>query len=85
VNVWPNAIQAVGLPEDIDMPLLYDLEKDIGETTNVAHEFPEIVGQLQEYADEARQDLGDGDAYPGKNCRPPGRVSDPRMLIERGE
>ena len=33
---------------------LYDLEKDVTETTNVASEHPEIVRQLYQLMDEAR-------------------------------
>ena len=33
---------------------LYDLEKDVSETTNVASEHPEIVRQLYQLMDEAR-------------------------------
>ena len=38
---------------------LYDLQNDISETIDVAGQFPEVVGQLQEYATQAREDLGD--------------------------
>jgi arylsulfatase len=33
---------------------LFDLEKDVTETTNVASEHPEIVRQLHQLMDEAR-------------------------------
>ena len=33
---------------------LYDLDKDVTETTNVASEHPEIVSQLHQLMDEAR-------------------------------
>lgn len=83
VQVWPNAREQVGLPKDIELPLLYNLEQDIGETKNLSREYLDIVRKLQSYAEMARQDLGDGKKYPGKNCRPPGRVSHPRLLIDR--
>jgi arylsulfatase A len=38
---------------------LYDLENDISETTDVAENHPEIVEQLLEYAEKAREELGD--------------------------
>ncbi len=38
---------------------LYDLKNDIGETTNVADEHPEVVGRLKRHAETARTDLGD--------------------------
>ncbi len=45
----------------VDQLSLYDLEKDIGETTNVAAEHPEILARLRQLAHEARMDLGDYD------------------------
>ncbi|GIW78239.1 MAG: arylsulfatase [Gemmatales bacterium] len=51
---------------------LFDLEKDIGETTNVAEKYPEVVQRLMAAADAMRKDLGDGPkAGPGR--RPIGR------------
>ncbi|NOX55163.1 MAG: sulfatase, partial [Planctomycetes bacterium] len=38
---------------------LFDLENDIGETTNVADKYPEVVARLKRLADQARADLGD--------------------------
>jgi arylsulfatase len=38
---------------------LFDLETDIGETTNVAGEHPGVVAELTEWIEEARRDLGD--------------------------
>mgnify|MGYP000190442365 CR=1 FL=1 len=40
---------------------LYDLHADIGETTNVAAEQPQVVERLRALAEWAREDLGDGD------------------------
>lgn len=42
-------------------PELYDLEKDIGETTNLAAAHPDVVARLHQLADAARKDLGDYD------------------------
>jgi arylsulfatase A-like enzyme len=59
---------------------LYDLDKDIGETMDVANEHPEVVKRLQGYADKMAADLGrDGKSGPG--VRPPGRVANPRPLL----
>ena len=44
---------------------LFDLEKDVGETTNLAAEHPEVVRRLTELAEVARRDLGD--VPPGAN------------------
>ncbi|MFK7911461.1 MAG: sulfatase [Akkermansiaceae bacterium] len=47
---------------------LYNLEKDIGETTDVSDEYPKIVARLKKLAREARQDIGDHDEF-GANAR----------------
>jgi hypothetical protein len=39
---------------------LFDLESDIGETTNLAGEYPEVVKRLEAAAERMRADLGDG-------------------------
>ena len=54
---------------------LYDLHADIGETTNVADEFPQVVARLEALAELAREDLGDGKRR-GKNVRPEGIVDE---------
>jgi arylsulfatase A-like enzyme len=38
---------------------LYDLKKDIGETTNVATSHPKIVARLEKFGEQARKALGD--------------------------
>jgi arylsulfatase A-like enzyme len=54
---------------------LYDLAKDVGETTNVAESHPEVVERLKGLAERAREDLGDSATkQDGKGCRPPGRI-----------
>jgi arylsulfatase A-like enzyme len=54
---------------------LYDLETDIGETTDVAARHPEVVRRLQLLAEKVRDDLGDSAlGQPGKNVREPGRI-----------
>ncbi len=50
---------------------LYDLHGDIGETTNVAAENPQVVERLRVLAEWAREDLGDGDQA-GRKVRPAG-------------
>ena len=59
---------------------LYDLEADLGETTNLAEKHPEIVRRLTGYAERARNDLGDL-GRPGKNQRPAGMVDDPKPRV----
>ncbi len=55
---------------------LYDLAADIGEETNLAAQRPEVVARLRQYAERARQELGDGDRA-GTGQRPAGRVEAP--------
>ena len=51
---------------------LFDLENDVGETTSVADEHPDVVERLKESAEQMRKDLGHGnEAGPGR--RPIGR------------
>ena len=46
--------------EDYSFPkALYDLRRDPGERYNVIGQFPEIVKELEELAEKAREDLGD--------------------------
>lgn len=45
--------------EPVDRLLLYNLETDIGETTDVAEQHPEVVQRLTALADKARSELGD--------------------------
>lgn len=60
---------------------LYDLDNDIGETTDVAASHPEVVARLHRLLDEARADLGDGvKGVEGTGRRPVGRVDNPAPL-----
>jgi arylsulfatase len=45
--------------DSVEQPLLFDLENDIGEKNDVAGEYPDIVRQLMQDAETARQELGD--------------------------
>lgn len=51
-----------------DAPFLVDLEQDIGESTNVANEHPDVTQRLLGLAEAMREDLGDYDRV-GKNMR----------------
>ena len=54
---------------------LFDLKNDIGETTNVAEQHPEVVARLKQLAEQMRQELGDSAAgQQGKGVRQPGKV-----------
>jgi arylsulfatase A len=63
------------------VPKLYDLDRDPGETTDVAQEHPEEVKRLQGFAAEMDADLGVVRTGPG--VRPPGRVAHPAPLLKR--
>jgi len=53
---------------------LYNLQDDVGETTNVAASHPEVVERLLGLIEAAREDLGDSlTGRTGKNLRPAGR------------
>ena len=54
---------------------LYDLESDIGETTDVSKEHPDVVERLQKLAERAREELGDSNTKrQGRAVRPPGKA-----------
>jgi arylsulfatase A-like enzyme len=61
------------------VPVLYNLDTDIGERHDVAAEHPEIVHRLQDLAAKMDADLGIKGLGPG--VRPPGRVENPRPLL----
>ena len=60
---------------------LYNLAKDIGETTDVAKEHADVVKKLQDYAAKAAADMGNGG--PGPGCRPAGHVENPKPLTPK--
>jgi arylsulfatase A len=58
---------------------LFDLENDVGETSDLAAANPEVVGRLTALADTVRQDLGDvGTKTVGKGVRPAAIVQPPK-------
>jgi arylsulfatase A-like enzyme len=57
----------------VQEPELYDLEADVGETTNLAAEHPDVVRQLMALAEQARKELGDDrTGQKGTRTRPAG-------------
>jgi arylsulfatase A-like enzyme len=68
---------------DDEVAELYDLSTDVGETTNVYAEHPEVVAELTALIEACRDDIGDSAVgADGANCRAIGRVDDPRPLTE---
>ena len=54
---------------------LFDLEKDLGESVDVAPHHPDVVARLMQYVEQARWDLGDAlTSRTGKNVRPAGKL-----------
>ena len=54
---------------------LFDLENDVGETTNVAEQHPKVVARIQQLAEEMRHELGDTlTKRQGVGMRPPGKI-----------
>lgn len=64
---WKNHI-AKGDAVRITKPLLYNLESDISERTDVAQQHPEVVADLLKLVEWAQKDLGDHDTF-GENAR----------------
>jgi len=54
--------------EAVKQPQLYNLETDVGETTNVADKHPETVERLTQLMENARDDIGDYNRL-GKGAR----------------
>ena len=64
---WKNHIAKADAIR-IKKPMLFDLEADIGETTDVSAQYPEKVAELMKRAKWARNDIGDHDTF-GANAR----------------
>ena len=69
---------------------LYDLDADIGESSDVAAENSNVVERLEGLLEKARAELGDGPVWPvdpgiklPPTARPIGRVENPKLLIPR--
>ncbi|WP_309379997.1 sulfatase family protein [Cerasicoccus frondis] len=88
---WKNRIEAVRdhewklhfckRDEEGAVVELYNLIEDIGETTNVFDEHPDIVASLMAKVEACREDIGDSElGIIGANCRRIGRVDNPDTL-----
>ncbi len=54
---------------------LFDLKNDVGESKNVADEHPDVVRRMQQFAEQARADLGDKlTKRKGSGVRPAGKL-----------
>ncbi len=84
--VLPRVIDQRGKPK-ADLPeSLFNLDSDIGESTNVAEHNLAVVERLKVLAEACRQDIGDdtrGRQVAGKNCREPGLAKSPNPLTHR--
>ena len=60
---------------------LYNLRDDIGESTNVYDQHPELVAEMEAKAQRLREDIGDSaTGVEGANRRPNGLVENPKPL-----
>jgi arylsulfatase A len=84
---WKLAIapqsENIGKPKEAEKkpftPKLYNLDDDIGETTDVSEKHPDVVKRLQKYVEAMDADLGTAKQGPG--VRKPGRVEKPKPLL----
>ena len=85
-EVRPNQRTGIPDPAAVDenaanIPGLYDLEADIGESTNVVGSHPDVVAELSALVDVCRADIGDeATGVVGANIRLAGRVDSPEPL-----
>lgn len=66
-RLWPQYAKEEDMGP-IAKPMLYDLEAEIDERTNLAEANPEVVKELMALAEKARNDVGDHDRM-GKGAR----------------
>lgn len=74
--------ESMGFPvssdAQINQPRLYNLDDDIGETTNVAAKNPDVVAKLSALAEKMSSEIG-GDKPAAR--RPAGKVENPKLLF----
>jgi arylsulfatase A len=71
---WKLHLARKGPKGKVVPPSLYNLASDLGETTDVAAERPEVVERLSDYAAEFEKDLA-------AHSRPAAFVDDPKTLV----
>jgi arylsulfatase A-like enzyme len=69
------------IPASLESPRLYNLDSDLGETTDVAAQHADVVKRLQGHVAKMDADLGVKGVGPG--VRPCGRVENPKPLLMR--
>jgi arylsulfatase A-like enzyme len=79
VALDPKIAKWMGTPDGPVEARLYDLEADIGETTNVAGQHPEVVRRLNALAGIARKEIGDYQVE-GAGRRAPGFYAKPKFI-----
>ena len=67
--------------EHVNSFQLFNLKIDIGESTNLASQYPDVVERLKEYVLQMNGDLGISGIGPGS--RPMGKVKNPQPLISQ--
>ncbi len=80
--ILPQEIKKIGwddLAEDTPLRLI-DLSQDIHEDRDVSRQFPEVVEELQGFADQARRNLGDMGSK-GKGQRQADWIDEPSPLV----
>ena len=80
----PEIAKWMGTPQGKTEARLYDLEADIGETSNVAADHPDVVAKLTALAEKAREDIGDYKRK-GAGQREPGYVENPVLIRMKEE
>ncbi|MFM7243455.1 MAG: sulfatase-like hydrolase/transferase, partial [Planctomycetaceae bacterium] len=73
---------AAGDDASLELPRLYDLEADLGETTNVATDHPDVVARLRGLAERMAAELCGPEAT---GVRPAGTVEEPAFLYPVAE
>jgi arylsulfatase A-like enzyme len=71
--------KAKAIAKAANTPLLFNLKTDIGESTDVAAQHPEVVARLEKLVEKMKDDLGTTGFGPG--CRPLAKVENPQPLI----
>jgi arylsulfatase A len=77
LSTQPLGMGKVEEKEEMPNPRLYNLEKEIGEVTNVADKHPDIVASLRALAEKKEAEIGGNQPT---SRRPAGEVANPQTL-----